>query len=87
MRQLVRDQVARSGLEPQLSSNLLDAIEVLLQRPLGGPLGECRLDQIAMGDTLRELPFDIPLSGFDASPSSDVLGEASSSWPPTTIRL
>ncbi|MEL0171875.1 MAG: 3'-5' exonuclease, partial [Synechococcus sp.] len=42
VRQLVRDQVARSGLEPQLSSNLLDAIEVLLQRPLGGPLGECR---------------------------------------------
>ena len=76
VRQLVRDQVARSGLEPQLSSNLLDAIEVLLQRPLGGPLGECRLDQIAMGDTLRELPFDIPLSGFAASPSSDVLGEA-----------
>ena len=29
-----------------------------------------------MGDTLRELPFDIPLSGFAASPSSDVLGEA-----------
>ena len=76
VRQLVRDQVARSGLEPQLSSNLLGAIEVLLQRPLGGPLGECRLDQIAMGDTLRELPFDIPLSGFAASPSSDVLGEA-----------
>jgi len=76
VRQLVRDEVARSGLEPQLSSNLLGAIEVLLQRPLGGPLGECRLDQIAMGDTLRELPFDIPLSGFAASPSSDVLGEA-----------
>ena len=76
VRQLVRDEVARSGLEPQLSSNLLSALEVLLQRPLGGPLGECRLDQIAMGDTLRELPFDIPLSGFAASPSSDVLGEA-----------
>ena len=76
VRQLVRDEVARSGLEPQLSSNLLGALEVLLQRPLGGPLGECRLDQIAMGDTLRELPFDIPLSGFAASPSSDVLGEA-----------
>ena len=48
---------------------------MLLQRPLGGPLG-VRLDQIDMGDTLRELPFDIPLSGFAASPSSDVLGEA-----------
>ena len=76
VRQLVRDEVARSGLDPQLSSSLLGAIEVLLQRPLGGPLGDCRLDQIASGDTLRELPFDIPLSGFAASPSSDVLGEA-----------
>ena len=76
VRQLVRDEVARSGLDPQLSSSLAGALEVLLQRPLGGPLGKCQLDQIAMEDTLRELPFDIPLSGFAASPSSDVLGEA-----------
>ena len=76
VRQLVRDEVARSGLDPQLSSSLTGALEVLLQRPLGGPLGNCRLDQIAMDDTLRELPFDIPLSGFAAAPSRDVLGEA-----------
>ena len=76
VQQLVRDEVARSGLDPQLSSSLPSALKVLLQRPLGGPLEASRLDQIASSDTLRELPFDIPLSGFAASPSRDVLGDA-----------
>ena len=71
VRQLVRDEVARSGLEPQLSSNLLGALEVLLQRPLGGPLGECRLDQIAMGDTCllytSPSPRDATLSRMPSS--------------------
>jgi exodeoxyribonuclease V beta subunit len=73
---IVRDAVARSGFEPNLSFQLLPALNELLQRPLGGPLGNLRLNQIKRVDTLRELPFDLPLSGFEDGPPHDVLGDA-----------
>ncbi|MEB3176138.1 MAG: UvrD-helicase domain-containing protein [Synechococcus sp.] len=75
-RRLIRDEVARSGLDTSLNERLPEALKVLLQRPLGGPLGELQLAEIARSDTLRELPFDMPLSGFAAGPACDVLGEA-----------
>ena len=76
VRTLVRDEVARSGLPSELNEALLPALQMLLSRPLGGPAGALRLNQVAKGDTLRELPFDLPLSGFASGPAVDVLAEA-----------
>ena len=75
-RRLIRAEVARSGLDTSLNDSLPAALQVLLERPLGGPLGSLQLNQIAHSDTLRELPFDMPLSGFAAGPACDVLGDA-----------
>ena len=76
VKKLVRDEVARSGLAAELSETLPPALEMLLRQPLGGPAGDLRLNQIATTDTLRELPFDLPLSGFASGPAVDVLADA-----------
>jgi exodeoxyribonuclease V beta subunit len=74
--QILRTAVARSGLDPSLEGPLLPALVELLQRPLGGPLGSTSLASIARGDSVRELAFDLPISGFEGGPQRDILGEA-----------
>ncbi len=72
---ILQEAVAASGLDPKLVDGLGAAIAGLLQKPLGGPLGELRLADVPRGDTLRELPFDRPITGFDGGAGRDVLGE------------
>jgi exodeoxyribonuclease V beta subunit len=74
--QIIRTAVARSGLDPSLEGPLLPALVELLQRPLGGPLGSTSLASIARSDSVRELAFDLPISGFEGGPQRDILGEA-----------
>lgn len=73
---IIRTAVARSGLDPSLEAPLLPAIVELLQRPLGGPLGNSNLASLARHDSVRELAFDLPISGFEGTPQRDILGEA-----------
>jgi exodeoxyribonuclease V beta subunit len=75
-RKLLRDAVARSSFNPGLAEQLQPALAELLQQPLGGPLGNFRLCQLARCHTLREWPFDRPLSGYANGPLQDVLGQA-----------
>ncbi len=76
VQKILVDAVARSGFEPHLAAELRPALQELMQRSLGGPLGQLRLNQIERQNSLRELPFDLPLSGFENGPPLDVLGEA-----------
>jgi exodeoxyribonuclease V beta subunit len=73
---ILRNAVAGSGFNANLVLQLLPALEELLRRPLGGPLEKLQLNQIKRHNTLRELPFDLPLSGFKNGPPQDVLGQA-----------
>lgn len=73
---ILRNAVAGSGFNANLALQLLPALEELLRRPLGGPLEKLQLNQIKRHNTLRELPFDLPLSGFKNGPPQDVLGQA-----------
>lgn len=73
--QVLREAVARSGLDPGLASDLGPAIAGLLHQPLGGPVGGLKLADLARHDTLRELPFDVPITGFAGGEGRDVLAE------------
>jgi len=72
---ILREAVAASGLDPDLVAGLGPAIAGLLQRPLGGPVGDLRLADVPRSDTLRELPFDVPITGFAGGAGRDVLAE------------
>jgi exodeoxyribonuclease V beta subunit len=73
--QILREAVARSGLDPERVKGLGPAIAQLLRQPLGGPVGALTLADLRRQDTLRELPFDWPITGFAGGEGRDVLAE------------
>ncbi|MBM5789087.1 MAG: DNA helicase UvrD [Cyanobacteria bacterium M_DeepCast_200m_mx_001] len=59
---LLPEELARGGLETRWGEPLLQGLLQLVQSPLGGALGACRLGDLAPGHWLNELNFDLPLA-------------------------
>ncbi|MFM9042131.1 MAG: UvrD-helicase domain-containing protein [Vulcanococcus sp.] len=61
-RSVIEQELPRAGLNPDLSEALLQGLEQLVQSPLGGALGACRLGDLQAGSWLNEMNFDLPLA-------------------------
>jgi len=61
-RQVVAAELARAGLAAELLEPLLAGLLLLVQSPLGGPLGALRLADLPAGSWLNEMNFDLPLA-------------------------
>ena len=61
-RAVVELELPRAGLSPDLSDALVLGLEQLVQSPLGGALGDCRLGDLPAGSWLNEMNFDLPLA-------------------------
>jgi exodeoxyribonuclease V beta subunit len=59
---LLPEELGRGGLESRWAEPLLDGLLQLVQTPLGGALGTCRLGDLSAGCWLNELNFDLPLA-------------------------
>ena len=59
---LLLQELERGGLGEALAAPLLQALQLLVQTPLGGALGHCRLGDLEAGGWLNELSFDLPLA-------------------------
>ena len=55
-------ELSRSGLDTDLTGAVLEGLTTLLQAPLGGPLGDLRLQDLHPGRRLHELSFDLPVA-------------------------
>ncbi len=66
-RKVIATELSRAGLDADLSDALLDALMQLVQTPLGGALGSCRLGDLKPGDWLNEMNFDLPLAHSDGA--------------------
>jgi exodeoxyribonuclease V beta subunit len=64
-RPLLLQELERAGLDAELIDPLLEGLVHLVQSPLGGALGACRLMDLASGSWLSELNFDLPLAHDD----------------------
>ena len=60
--ELVQHELRRSGLDTELTGAVLEGLTTLLQTPLGGPLGDLRLQGLHPGRRLHELSFDLPVA-------------------------
>ena len=60
--ELVQRELRRSGLDTDLTGAVLEGLTTLLQTPLGGPLGDLRLQDLHPGRRLHELSFDLPVA-------------------------
>jgi exodeoxyribonuclease V beta subunit len=68
-RELVRSGIAADQLDP-----LLQGLERLRHTPLGGPLQRLCLAQLAPGERLHEMAFDLPLGHVRAADLAQVFG-------------
>ena len=59
---LLLQELERGGLGEELAAPLQQALQLLVQTPLGGALGPCRLGDLEAGGWLNELSFDLPLA-------------------------
>ena len=64
-RRVIASELPRAGLDPELNDSLLEALIELVQTPLGGELGTCRLGDLNSGDWLNEMNFDLPLASSE----------------------
>ncbi|MFM7652977.1 MAG: 3'-5' exonuclease [Vulcanococcus sp.] len=55
-------ELERAGLAAELAASVLEALQQLVQTPLGGELGPLRLADLEPGGWLNELAFDLPLA-------------------------
>ena len=66
-RPLVLRELERAGLAETLGDAVLTAFEQLVLSPLGGPLQDFRLADLAAGSWLNEMAFDLPLAVLEAT--------------------
>ncbi len=59
---VIEQELQRAGLEGDACDGLFEALQQLMQTPLGGPLGPCRLGDLQAGSWLNEMNFDLPLA-------------------------
>ncbi|MCP9890933.1 UvrD-helicase domain-containing protein [Cyanobium sp. Aljojuca 7D2] len=60
--ELCARELQRAGIAEQHGAAAVQGLEQLRQAPLGGALGNFQLAQLAQGDRLNEMNFDLPLS-------------------------
>ena len=73
---VVSRELDRAGLAAELLGSVLEALQHLVQTPLGGELGCLRLADLEPGGWLNELAFDLPLAiGRDRLVRSSGLAE------------
>ncbi|MFZ9850676.1 MAG: UvrD-helicase domain-containing protein, partial [Vulcanococcus sp.] len=59
---VVLRELDRAGLAADLAAGVLEALQLLVQTPLGGALGGLRLADLEPGSWLNEMAFDLPLA-------------------------
>ena len=60
--EVVRRELERAGLAADLADGVLMGFQQLVRTPLGGELGNLRLEELEAGGWLNELAFDLPLA-------------------------
>jgi exodeoxyribonuclease V beta subunit len=65
LQQRVEQELERAGLAAEQAEPLLQGLVQLVNTPLGGALGGCRLADLPAGSWLNELNFDLPLAVHD----------------------
>ena len=73
----VKSSMLRHGMAEAWASTLSEALPDMLGAPLGGPLADFSLSQLARADRIDELEFTLPVSATGASPlTAQELGRA-----------
>ena len=63
---LVERELRRAGLDSDWATSLLEGLEQMRTTPLGGPLGELRVADLAPSQRLHEMHFDLTLASVRA---------------------
>ncbi|MGC6483050.1 MAG: UvrD-helicase domain-containing protein [Synechococcus sp.] len=61
-RAILAEELPRAGLSNTWEDTLITALCQLMQTPMGGALGPCRLGDLQTGHWLNEMNFDLPLA-------------------------